>query len=186
MAGEYSSTYSDLQDALEKAGAQCSASESHGLLCGIVCGAGKADRTLWLEPVLGEGNTLSSAAQAAQGVLQALYAEIQSQLNDPGLGLELLLPGDDVLLAVRSTALGDWCRGFLYGLAVGGVREDPEPGGHVSELMRDFFEISRAQPEEVSSEEEEDAYMEITEYVRMCVLLCHAELQPLPAPERLQ
>jgi uncharacterized protein YgfB (UPF0149 family) len=49
-----------------------------------------------------------------------------------------------------------------------------------------MFDISQARPEQVSSEEEESAYMEIAEYVRMCVLLCHEELQPVQKPERLQ
>jgi len=185
MNEETACDYTVLESALESADAECGAAESHGLLCGIICAAGKSDEAQWLEQVLGEENTLSAAARAAQGLLGSLYSRSLLQLNDTDLGLELLLPDDAASLFERSTALGEWCQGFLYGLAMGGVRDEPDPTGHVAEIMRDMFDISQARPEQASSEEEESAYMEIAEYVRMCVLLCHEELQPLQTPERL-
>jgi uncharacterized protein YgfB (UPF0149 family) len=67
------------------------------------------------------------------------------------------------------------------------VREDLERQGYVGEIMHDFSEISNARFEqELTDDDEETAYAEIVEYVRMSVLLCHEELQPLQAPERLQ
>ncbi|MDH3561200.1 MAG: UPF0149 family protein, partial [Gammaproteobacteria bacterium] len=96
---------------------------------------------------------------------------------------------DDIPLALRSKALGQWCQGFLYGLALGGVPEEGGQPGNVQEIMRDFYEISQASFDHDSDDEtDEAAYIEIVEYVRMSVLLCHEELQPLhsQAPERLQ
>ena len=53
--------------------------------------------------------------------------------------------------------------------------------------MKDFYEISHARfAYEVTDDTDEEAYMEIVEYVRMSVLLLHAELQPMPASARLQ
>lgn len=181
--------YAGLENALQSADAECGAAESHGLLCGICCAAGKADTAPWLEHILGEGNTLSAAAQNSHDLLGALYAATLMHLNDNDLGLELLLPADDAPLALRSKALGQWCQGFLYGLALGGVREEGGQPGTIPEIMRDFYEIS--QPgfdHDADDETEEAAYMEIVEYVRMSVLLCHEELQTLhaQAPERLQ
>ncbi len=181
--------YTGLETALQSADADCGAAESHGLLCGISCAAGKADTLLWLEHIMGEGNTLSVAAQTCQEMLTALYASTLLHLNDGDLGLDLLLPGDAAPLALRSKALGQWCQGFLYGLALGGVSDDGGQPGNVPEIMRDFYEISHTRFDHDSDDEtEEVAYMEIVEYVRMSVLLCHEELQPLhaQAPERLQ
>jgi yecA family protein len=186
MSSETADDYAALEAALESADADYGAAESHGLLCGIICAAGKSDEAQWLEQVLGEENTLSAAARAVRDLLGSLYSRSLLQLNDADLGLELLLPDDSAALFERSMALAEWCQGFLYGLAMGGVRDDPESTGHISEIMHDMFDISQARPEQVSSEEEESAYMEIAEYVRMCVLLCHEELQPVQKPERLQ
>jgi len=181
--------YAGLETALQSVDADCGAAESHGLLCGISCAAGKADTVPWLEHILGEGNTLSAAAQSCREILTALYASTLWHLNDGDLGLALMLPGDDTPLALRSKALGQWCQGFLYGLALGGVPEEGGQPGNVQEIMRDFYEISQASFDHDSDDEtDEAAYIEIVEYVRMSVLLCHEELQPLhsQAPERLQ
>ena len=179
--------YTELDDALQAAGAECGAAESHGLICGMICAAGSAPRRGWLEHLLGEGNTLSAAAQTAADRLATLYAGTLLKLNDGDLDLVLLLPDDELPLGMRSQALGQWCQGFLYGLALGGVRDDSRKPGNVAEIMHDFFEISNTRYDyETSEETEEAAYQEIVEYVRMSALLCHEELQPVQAAPRLQ
>jgi hypothetical protein len=176
-----------LQDALQAADADSGAAESHGVICGIICAAGTSDPGLWLDHLLGEGNTASAMAQSAQLLLTEIYSETLLHFNDGDLGLVLLLPEDDAPLSLRSQALGEWCQGFLYGLGLGGVREDRARMGDVSEIMHDFYEISNTRFEhELNDEDEESAYAEIVEYVRMSVLLCHEELRPLQAPQRLQ
>jgi hypothetical protein len=179
--------YAELEDVLQAAGAECGAAESHGLVCGMICAAGSAAARGWLEHLLGEGNTLSAAAQTAADLLATLYAGTLVKLNDGDLGLELLLPEDEQPLAMRSRSLGQWCQGFLYGLAIGGVRDDSNKPGNVAEIMRDFYEISNTRYDyETTEESEEAAYQEIVEYVRMSTLLCHEELQPVQEAPRLQ
>jgi hypothetical protein len=179
--------YAELEDALQAAGAGCGAAESHGLICGMICAAGSSVKRGWMEQLLGEGNTLSAAAQTVADMLATLYAGTLLKLNDGDLDLVLLLPADEQPLAMRSQALGQWCQGFLYGLALGGVTDDSRKPGNVTEIMHDFFEISNTRYDYESSEEaEEAAYQEIIEYVRMSALLCHEELQPVQAPPRLQ
>jgi uncharacterized protein YgfB (UPF0149 family) len=186
VIGKTTLTHAELDQQLHAADADCGAAESHGMLCGIICAAGNADEKLWLEQILGEGNTLSAAAQKARELLERLYAESRLRLEEDGLDLVLLLPEDDILLHLRSRALGRWCQGFLYGLAVGGIRGNRKPAANVDEIMHDFYEISNAGFDAAASDEnEEAAYLEIVEYVRMSVLVCHHELQPPPAAERL-
>ena len=84
----------------------------------------------------------------------------------------LLLPDDSAALPVRTRALSDWCGGFLYGLALGGIREDADLPETVREVMRDFYEISHAGfVTDAPDEGDETAYVEIVEYVRISVLL---------------
>ena len=179
--------YDRLQAALQAADADSGAAESHGVICGIICTAGTPEPALWLDHLLGAGNSASTMTQSAQLLLTELYSETLLHFNDGDLGLVLFLPGDDAPLSLRSKALGEWCEGFLYGLALGGVREDRANMGDVGEIMHDFYEISNTRFEhELTDEDEESAYAEIVEYVRMSVLLCHEELRPLQAPQRLQ
>jgi yecA family protein len=172
---------------LHAAGAETGAAEAHGLLCGITCAGGKVAGSVWLEHLLGENNTLSAAAQDCIDALTSLQKDILRQLNDDALRFSLLLPHDDEPLALRTRALGQWCEGFLYGMALGGVRDDVRLPHDSAEIIRDFYEISHAGfPSGGTEDADEAAYLEIVEYVRMCALLVHEEFRPLPASPRLQ
>jgi len=171
---------------MQSAGADSSASEAHGMLSGTICAAGKTSAGLWLEYLLGEDNTLSAAASACDDLLATLQSELLCQFNDDAFGFELFLPSDDVSLSLRTDALSQWCAGFLYGLALGGFRDDVDVPDNVAEVMKDFYEISKARfAYDETGDADETAFMEIVEYVRMSGLLVYEELQPVPAT-RLQ
>ncbi|MDH5515826.1 MAG: YecA family protein, partial [Gammaproteobacteria bacterium] len=73
------------------------------------------------------------------------------------------------------------------GLALGGIREDLARSDTVEEVMKDFYDISHAGfVTQAPNEEDETAYVEIVEYLRMSVLLLYQELQAVPASSRLQ
>jgi yecA family protein len=179
-------SYDELDEKLRSAGADSGAAEAHGLLSGTLVAGGKVAPTVWLEHLLGEDNTLSAAAVDCGDMMAALKDDILRRFNDESFGFKLLLPVDDAPLSLRTDALGQWCGGFLYGLALGGIREDVEMPDSVREVMKDFYEISHARfVYEATDDEDETAYMEIVEYVRMSVLLLHEELQPVSTPARL-
>ena len=178
--------YDELAALLRSAGADSSASEAHGMISGAICAAGKTSPGLWLEYLLGVDNTLSAAARGCGDMLVNLQSELLRQFNDDAFGFVLFLPPDEVSLALRTEALSQWCSGFLYGLALGGFRDDAEAPEDVTEVMKDLYEISKARfAYDDTSESDETAYMEIVEYVRMSGLLLYEELQPVPAT-RLQ
>jgi hypothetical protein len=179
--------YDELAERLFAAGAESGAAEAHGLLAGMICAGGMPTPAVWLGHLLGEGNTPGTAARESADLLDRLRTDIIRQFDDDGFGFTLLLPHDEAPLGERTRELGRWCAGFLYGLALGGVREDVAVSDIVSEVMKDFYEISHADfVDESTDEAEEAAYMEIVEYVRMSVLLLYAELHPTPARTRLQ
>jgi len=179
-------SYDELDEKLRSADADSGAAEAHGLLSGTLVAGGKVAPAVWLEHLLGEGNTLSAAASDCSDMLAALQHDVLRRFNDEAFGFELLLPVDDAPLSLRTEALGQWCGGFLYGLAMGGIREDAEMPDNVGEVMKDFYEISHARfAYEATDDEDEAAYMEIVEYVRMSVLLLHEELRPVSTSARL-
>ena len=180
-------SYYELEERLNSAAAVSGAAEAHGVLCGIICAGGKASHDAWLDHLLGEGNTLSAAAQDCSELLEGLQAEILRQFNDDSFIFALLLPGDDASLLQRTQALSRWCAGYLYGLALGGMRDDATLPGDLGEVIKDFYEISNADfISDPTDDENESAYMEIMEYVRMSVLLMYEELQSVPTSTRLQ
>jgi uncharacterized protein len=180
--------YNSLTDALAKAEADLVASESHGALCGMLCAAGKIDLSEWLEQVFENFDVNNMLVKEASQLLVGLYNDTQTQLNDSDANFQLLLPEDDKSLAQRAEALASWCQGFTFGLAAGGLKKDQVLPEDTAELIRDMVEIARAGHDlGDDKEEDEDAYVQIFEYVRMGVLLINEELQPShKAPETLQ
>jgi yecA family protein len=182
-----SDNYEALEERLRAANAGSGAAEAHGLLCGAVTAGGRSEPDLWLEHLLGADNTLSAAARQCRELLDGLQNDILGEFNDESFGFDVMLPADNAPLSVRTRALGEWCEGFLYGLALGGVRQGAATTGMVEEVMKDFYDISHAGfVTEAPTEDDEVAYTEIVEYLRISVLLLYQELQAVPVSSRLQ
>ena len=149
-------SYDQLEQKLHVMGAESGAAEAHGLLCGTICAGGKAVPAVWLEYLLGE-NTLSATAQDSSDMLTALQSDIVRQFHDDALGFVLLLPADTAPLAQRTDELGHWCAGFLYGLALGGIREGAGLPDTVSEVMQDWYFFSYMETRYFNKEEHKKA-----------------------------
>ena len=185
---------SQLEGLLFDVDAMLGAIESHGALCGMLCAQGATEAAQWMLQVLGEHEETSSALQQAGKLLMQIHQLSVEQMNDSNVDFDLMLPDDDEPLESRVEALGVWCQGFVYGLAVGGVKEDTDLPEDSKELIKDILEISRAgyiaddeaelnAMAEDDGEEDEVAFMEVTEYVRMGTLLIYEELQPLQSSQ---
>lgn len=165
--------------------------ECHGSLCGLLCATDSVKGAAWVKQVLADrlglpDEEVSPVHNTVDGegrtLLLILYKDTAEQLDDPEFGFSLLLPDDDAPLIQRVEALSRWCQGFLLGLGLGGVQEQSGLPGESHEVMRDFVEISRlGHGEGGDNEEDETAFAEIAEYVRMAVLLLYEELRPLRA-----
>lgn len=165
--------------------------ECHGSLCGILCATEAVKAAAWANQVLAGQLDLpvsefatpqNQADGEGRTLLLMLYKDTAAQLEDPEYGFSLLLPDDDQALRQRVESLSRWCQGYLLGLSLGGVREQTGLPGESHDVMRDFVEISRlGHGESGGDEEDETAFAEIVEYVRMAVLLVYEELRPLRA-----
>jgi len=165
------------------------AAEAHGALCGMLCARGSTNLSEWVAHVLGDQGQAEGLVREVVPLLSGLHQSTLAQLNDAVAEYHLLLPEDNDLLYERVTALASWCQGFVYGLAAGGVSEEKGLPEDSRELLRDFIEISRVGCDDENTEEteaDEIAFMEISEYVRMGVLLINEELQPLQTTRTLQ
>lgn len=172
--------YNSLQAALDKADAEMFAAESHGALCGMLCSGGQVDLGDWLRQVFEDMDLNNMLVKEASQLLVGLYNSTRQQLNDASADFQLFLPEDEQSLAERTEALAQWCQGFTYGLVAGGLKQEAELPDDTAELIRDLVEIARAGYDEASTDEaDEDAYMQLYEYVRMGVLLINEELQPI-------
>ncbi len=147
-----------------------SPSELHGALCGWLAGGGAAVRE-WPAKVLVDDAIETPAAGSPLDVLREMSA---SQLADRSFSFELLLPAGDASLVERSGALFDWCRGFLgaFGLAVGAA---PPLSEESTEALADLARLAAAQPQDEGDDDDEEALVEIEEFVRVAALLLHGD-----------
>jgi len=153
-----------------------SLSEIHGVLCGMLC-IRDINAAEWLRHgrrEFGNGHDFGPQTHAAW---LALLQETTRQLDDDELGFMLLLPDDDTHLPDRVEQLSDWCRGFLFGLTLCGLGEQPLVPA-VQEFMHDVTQIARAGFDNTDNvEDDEQAYAEIVEYLRVGVMLTYRELR---------
>jgi uncharacterized protein YgfB (UPF0149 family) len=174
--------FDSVQNALQKLSATADASESHGTLCGLLLD--NSGMATWLGHTLEQqpdrGDVL--AGEALQ-VLEQLFEQSREQLNTEDLSFELLLPDDSDDLAVRLLGLSSWCQGFLYSIGVSGAGKLEALDQESQECLSDLLEISKLNYQEVSTEETEVQFAEVSEHVRLSVLMLNETMNPLmPAP----
>ncbi len=161
---------------LRAAGIEVGASEVHGLMSGLLC-SGSADAPLlWVAELFDHIDSGGMASRECQQLLYRLFQLTRKQMEDPDSGFSLLLPADGRPLKQRALALVEWCQGFIYGMGLSGVGERSF-SGEIREALTDLGEITRMDHDRMEeSEENEEAYMELSEFIRVAAMLVRAHM----------
>ncbi len=172
--------YFELETALQKAEADYSASEAQAIACGMLAVNIAADKITWVQLIFGEIDANNQTQVEAIKLSGELYEQCKRQLQDPNLAFDLLLPDENESLLLRVSSLQEWCNGFLLGVGLSGINDHKNLPEDTQELLKDFTEIGTSGGFDLEDEAaSEEALAEITEYVRMGVLLINEELQPI-------
>lgn len=170
-------TYKEVTSALKNTPAKYHAAQVHGLMCGLICATSGKNDDHWQKQFLTEENKKSVE------ILQQLYETSYHQLSDFSFEFVLLLPEDTTDINQRAESLGLWCQGFLTGLEQGNVPITNRPMSEVTEAINDLVEISQVNYGDIAeNDEDETAYFELVEYVRLAVLMIFQELRPVTPP----
>jgi len=153
--------------------------ECHGLLCGLLCRSCGETAGDFLDQLQAMQLLVDPGAALSDAMVEA-WGSTSQQLHDEEMGFELWLPSDDDSLEVRTIALAQWCSGFLAGLGSGGQLD--ALSDEAREAIDDLQQIARAElsaPQDgvAESEEDESAYAEIVEYVRIVALTMREEFR---------
>ena len=162
--------FDDIEEAVRAQELGVGACELHGALCGWLAGGG-ADSPQWLARILADDGL---PAPLAGSPLDRLRETSVAQMEDRDFDFDLLMPNTDASLEERSSGLFDWCRGFLggFGLAAGAK---PPLSEESLEALGDIARLAAASPQEDGDDEDEDALVEIEEFVRVAALLLHGD-----------
>jgi uncharacterized protein len=174
----HTASYTEIQRVLADERSMTDAAEAHGTLAGALCTTSTYRFEDWLQEILPEGR----AQAISTGALRGLYFLTTETLAGAEMAFEPLLPEEAQPLDERAAALSQWCVGFLYGLGSGAIQDLSKLPGEVGEVVRDFDELTRVGVGTGESDEEnESAYVELVEFVRVGVQLVFEELESLRA-----
>ncbi len=165
-------SYNELAKALSKAQLEFHPAQVHGLICGFICAdPDKQDDDRWEKLITG-----AKKNRTLHELLQQLYEISYHQISEFSFEFSLLLPDDSIDITVRSEALGLWCQGFLTGLQHTGFSIEKHASETLTDALNDIIEIAQVNYDETSSsEEDENAYFELEEHVRLIVLMVYQE-----------
>lgn len=162
--------FEHLEDWRRKTGcvSEADACELHGLVCGLLAGAPGQSTTQLIRHLqkLGEWDwTDAIREQLGHGILEAA-----GQLDSESFAFNPLLPPDEAALVTRATCLAWWAGGFIAGYGASGSTPAP---GECAEALQDLAQIARAEVgrDEGDSNDQESAYTQLVEYVRMAAML---------------
>jgi hypothetical protein len=170
----------ELDAALRLCGASWNASQAHGFLCSRIAVRGTRARAGWLNQLTAGAATNDALRSDCAALLETLFTITWRQLAERQSQFVPLLPEDSHPAAERADALAHWCEGFLHGL-VSGPHPDTlraqlatEP---LSDIIKDMLEITRATADDdIDDEDNEQAYVELVEYIRVAAQLAFEEL----------
>jgi len=152
-------------------------SECHGITCGLLCRLPDAS----LDALIGLLDMLELVKAPGTGLrmaLEDLLIATRDQLSDEDMGFSLWLPNDQEMLEERTMALSQWCSGFLAGLGSSGDDTLEVLSDEANDALKDLQQISTADVVDTAeSEEDEIAFTEIVEYIRVVILLIREDLR---------
>ena len=166
--------YDELDAVIARLGLGIGASEVHGSLCGFLAGGGKPGKRSLLATLHLDAGGVTGTAED-QNLLDRLVSQSEAELSDIEMGFEPVLPADDRPLSERADALVDWCRGFLGGFGLGGPDIHARLSEEAQEILRDISTIAASSLDFGEENEDEDALIEVHEFVRMGAMLLFTE-----------
>ncbi len=179
----------DFEDSLRTAQGQVDAAEMaecHGVLCGFLAVSPQAGADDYLRQ-LKHLQLIDDPAGGLLLILKELHHATTAQLDDDEMRFRLWLPDDTEPLEERTEALARWCTGLLAGLAAQGDLDGL--AGEASEAVRDLEQIARAglsagaEGDAQAREDDERAFTEIAEYVRVVAMMLREDFRGPDAGE---
>jgi yecA family protein len=171
------SDFDRLDAALARVETGANAAESHGILCGLLCVRSRAEPAEWTGLFLEETSPGDALSAECARLLGRLREQTIRQLDSPDYNFQPLLPDERKALARRTQFLGNWCSGYLYGLGMAGDEPFQRLSDEAREFVVDLGEITRIDADPQAGEDNEAAFAEVLEYVRVGVLMVYEDLR---------
>ena len=151
------------------------ASELHGVLTGLICAGFPYESHDYLAMITDLFNNGEALPTKVKSIVKLVFSDIWTNILDDSFSFQLMLPDDDDSIVERGHALSVWVQGFNLGFGLH-QKDTAIVSEDVKEVLSDFAEIANLSDDMDEDEDNEQAYFEIAEYVRISSLLCFTEL----------
>jgi yecA family protein len=159
-------------------GYEASPSELHGLLSGVICTGLKIRPDSIITLVLRHLD-VESCSDANRANILSMYAFIEREMFSSESRYALFLPDDELDITQRLRCLAAWCQGFLVGFGTASAQKSiTQFSAETEEALKDIVNISNLSEDFSESDQEsnEQAYVELVEYLKVAVLLMSSEM----------
>lgn len=181
MSEASAQTFEQLSRQLHEEQIILSAAEMHGMLAGLVASSAPSKEREWLVIMADLANEGQKFSDSMINTLEVLHQQTIVGLSCSDLSFQLILPSDDDPLSERLQALTEWAQCFLVGFGVN-QQNLAAASDDLKEAIQDLAEISKLSTDVASGEDDERAFFEVSEYVRITAIMCFNELSTKPAP----
>ncbi len=165
--------YQEINEIFQQHDSGTNSAEAHGIATAMLCVDARANANTWLEQLFEDDVDLLEEDKAA---LLTLFERTRLLLNpdETEFRFDLLLPDNDDLQE-HVIALSDWCQGFLWG--IGYSHSAADWSGETNGILKDMVEITKIdQDVDEENDEDEEAFIQLHEYLRAAVLIIRDEL----------
>ena len=165
--------YQEINEIFQQHDIGCSAAEAHGIATAMLCVDARADVNRWLGELFEDEVALVEEEKAA---LLILFERTRLLLNpdETEFEFDLFFPDNDDLQE-HTIALSEWCSGFLWG--IGYSHSAANWSGETDGILKDMVEITKLEQDvDEENDEDEEAFMQLHEYLRAAVLIIRDEL----------
>ena len=174
--------YSEIDLLRRKANAAIDISEYHGTISAYLCCDTFQEDDLLPKEVSFDGSSVSVQIIEFKHALYELISETINSFNDTEMSFYPFLPPDSEELSIRAYSLSMWCQGFIDALgkfiSERRLTINQSDQTFIGEIIEDFSQISTLSKTAVESgNEEELAYFEVVEFVRVGTQLVYEELK---------
>jgi len=177
--------FASVQAIITTESVQVHAAELHGVLTGLVCAGFPFESHDYLAMITDLFNDGENLPVKVKTIVKLMFSDIWKNILDDSYGFQLMLPDDDDSIVERGHALSVWVQGFNLGFGLH-QKDKAIVSEDVKEVLSDFAEIANLSDEMEEDENNEQAYFEIAEYVRISSLLCFTELGVPPETKPIQ
>ncbi|NQY41932.1 MAG: UPF0149 family protein [Legionellales bacterium] len=171
--------YDEIVDSFGSLANICNPAYVHGIICGSLCFNVSFSADDWLHRILIQHTTFINITKPKIAEISVFIHELfdvsKNMLNSAEFDFDLLLPDDSEELSYRTIALVDWCRGFIEIYEM--VKQSIKISNESQEVIDYMIETTQMDIEYNSDNEEEKAFFEVCEFIRLSALMLFMELR---------